>query len=72
MTAIIWRAPGSGAEMLRITSIIFGLRYIRRPDRPPSKDIVVGRQNIANYGEIQELGRIYRCRLTEHRSLSLS
>ncbi len=37
-----WRAPGSGAAISPITNNISGSRHTRRPDRPPSKDIVVG------------------------------
>ena len=60
---ICWRAPGSGAEMSRVTDIISGSRYIRRPNRPPSKDIIVG--PMASYHRIfvgGRPGRAPRCR----------
>ena len=41
--------------MSRVTNIISGSRYIRRPNRPPSKDIIVG--PMASYHRIFVGGR---------------
>ena len=38
MIAINWRAPGSGAEMLRITINISGIRYTRPPSKGHHRD----------------------------------